>query len=511
MKSFIDKHESKITGIISIFDRIIFKGYLPLGYPEAVENFLNSCNILIKDFKMFAKTKSNQILDFAKSYADKHNRTFKYYNKKIRKEEEARKIAEAEGITEGLVCVFSVLEQNKSFSMRYGKNKPRLAPCYPRCMTLYFYFIDREFGFIHIRLQAWLPYSIQIYVNGHEWLAKELDKEGIGYTKIDNAFIQIDDCERAQEIADKFSKRRWEKKFDVFANRINPLMEGMLQGFKYYWVTDQAEYATDIMFESTDALKELYTKLQRHATVCFSAEDILTFLGRKLHGNFLGEVQNDYKKRLPGARVKHRMKGNWIKMYDKLGCVLRVETVINHPYEFLIRRRGMRKGEKVIGWFPMAKRVSNLYRYAEVSLAANRKYIEALSVVDDPTDAFSLIEQLCEPAKLNGKRKRGLNPIRHSEAMLFMAAMRGEYFIHGFRNAHVAEHLGVKLSEDKVERRRQSSRIGRLLQLLRAHRLIAKVPRSHRYHVTLKGFKFMSAIVHFREEYLPHHLSTATV
>ena len=74
------------------------------------------------------------------------------------------------------------------------------------------------------------------------------------------------------------------------------------------------------------------------------AEDVLTFLGRKLHGGFAGEILNEWKRRWPGARVKHWMKGNWIKMYDKHGCVLRVETVINDPYEFKVRRRAGRRG-----------------------------------------------------------------------------------------------------------------------------------------------------------------------
>ena len=164
-------------------------------------------------------------------------------------------------------------------------------------------------------------------------------------------------------------------------------------------------------------------------------------------------------------------------MYDKFGSVLRVETVINHPYEFKIRRRGKRRGETVMGWFPMAKRVTNLYRYAQVSMAANRQYLDALSVVDDPSASIRMLDKLCAPAKLNGHRKRGMNPVSRGDVKLFAAVMRGEHFIHGFRNGHLAKHLGITLSEDKRERRRQSSRIGRLLQRLRAHRLIAKIPR----------------------------------
>lgn len=93
----------------------------------------------------------------------------------------------------------------------------------------------------------------------------------------------------------------------------------------YYWVIDQSEFATDVIFTDRASLKSLYEKLVKHATLCFSAEDVLTFLGRKLHGRFEGEVLTDYKKRWFGVRVKHRMKENWIRRVTSTGayCALR--------------------------------------------------------------------------------------------------------------------------------------------------------------------------------------------
>ena len=137
-----------------------------------------------------------------------------------------------------------------------------------------------------------------------------------------------------------------------FAARVNPLLRDELKGYRYYWATHQAEYATDVLFTSRPALRELYVRLLRHATLCLRAEDVLTFLGRKLHGGFAGEIMNDWKRRWPGARVKHWMKGNWIKMYDKHGCVLRVGT-INDPYEFKVRRRAGRRGQRTLGVAPL--------------------------------------------------------------------------------------------------------------------------------------------------------------
>jgi hypothetical protein len=96
--------------------------------------------------------------------------------------------------------------------------------------------------------------------------------------------------------------------------------------------------------------RDLYPRLLRHAKLGLHAQDVLTFLGRKLHGGFAGDILTDWKRRWPGARVKHWMKTNWIKLYDKHGCVLRVETVINDPYEFKVRRRAGRRGHRTLRW-----------------------------------------------------------------------------------------------------------------------------------------------------------------
>lgn len=507
MEQFIVKHQAKIQGVISCFDRILFKGYLPMSYPESMEAFLNHRGILFKDFKNFAISCSQTIKDHAVRTAHKADRPFIYLNSPIRKEEKAREIAQRDGVTQGLVCIFSIVEACQSFKLKYGEGKPRLASSAPRCLCLYFYYADREFGLMHVRIQTWFPFTVQIYLNGHEWLARKMTQHGIGYVQVENAFVRIDDCRRAQRFAERFVKKDFPRILEAFARKVNPLLNDLLQGMHYYWVIDQAEYATDVLFKDRAALKDLYQNLLRHATVCFSAEDVLTFLGRKLNGNFQGEVMNNFKKRWPGARVKHRMKGNWIKMYDKHGCVLRIETVINHPYEFRVRREGIRQGERVMAWYPMAKRVTNLYRYAEVCLSANRAYLDALAVVDDPAQAYRVLNALCEPVTQNGRRCRGLNPLRNDDLALFAAALRGEHFIHGFRNRDLAAHLNLRHVQDPRERKRQSARITRLLHLLHAHHLIAKIPRTRRYRLTLRGATLMSAAVYLYNHEFPHTIT----
>src|SRR3982751_3328965 len=135
--------------------------------------------------------------------------------------------------------------------------------------------------------------------------------------------------------------------------------------------------------------------------LCFGAKEVMNFLGRKLHGKFEGEIVSDLSslvcRRTGGSRIKHRVKENWLKMYDKSGLVLRVETVINNPEEFRVRKQVLRNGKQRTEWVEMRKGVAYLFRYREVSLQANSRYLDALATVDDPTHAKRALNRLTTP------------------------------------------------------------------------------------------------------------------
>jgi hypothetical protein len=506
MQAFIEKHKDLITSPLGCFDRVIFKGYLPLSRPEVMERFLDAKGVLIKDLKPFVLEQSERICEHAETLASRAGRPFIFQETKLRKEDYARDLAKTDGILDGLICVFRALEPCQSFKMAFGDKRPRLVSATRKCLFYYFYFLDREFGLMHIKLQSWFPFTVQIYVNGHEWLARKLDLHGVGYRRIDNVFTWLENPKRAQLFSDRFATKDWPAILAVFARRVNPLLSNLLAGQTYYWVTDQAEYALDIPFKNRSDFAPLYSHWLKHATLCFGAEDILRFLGKKLHGAFKGEVLTDSKRRPMGARVKHRVKTNWIKMYDKAGLVLRIETVINQPREFKVRRQGTRNGCKVLDWFPMAKGVANLRHYAIHARRACEHYLDALAAVDNPAPALERLDRLCETTPPKPKPRRGLNPLRRDDQALFAAVMRGEGTLHGFRHSDVARQLGLGKTKDHAESRRRSAKVSRLIHLLRAHGLVAKVPRTRRYRVTPLGNSIMGSAIRIRHE-LPKLLS----
>jgi hypothetical protein len=507
---FVAKFQSHIVATLGCFDRVIFKGYLPFGGDGHLNYFVDGVlRIRRKDFLPFVEQKSQALVDHAKALAAEAGVSYIPLQGYHAKEAIVRDLLEQRQHGEGLVAVLCCQELCRTVKLLHGQGRPRLVYARRPQRVLYFYFLDPEFGLLHLRLQTWFPFTAQVYVNGHDWLARQLHNRRSGFVQCDNAFTQLDSPALAQRLADRFPHLAWVKQLDRWLRRINPVLrEPWLKGRGYYWVIDQAEYSTDLLFQSPQDLADLYPRLLDHATLQFSAKDILTFLGRRLHPRFDGEVLTTCKKdRLPGARVKHRVKNNWLKMYDKFGLILRMETVINQPREFKVRRWRTRHGRRQLLWCPMNKGVANFYRYREVASAANQRYLNALAVVERPSATVKQAERVSEPVRFHGRRRRALNLLRDDEQRLFFAILQGESRLHGFRNRDVAAVLFPRPAATAAQQRRRCAHISRLLQLLRAHGLIAKIPRSHRYRVTAKGDAIMGTAVYLRCKAFPKELA----
>lgn len=513
MDTFLKVHAEDVVGKIETFDRMIFKGHLTRFFPEgAFTRFLHSQGVLLKDFSAYVQKATAAVKERAKALAAEAGRPFEYLataHTRVSgksKEELAREIAERDGIKEGLIAVFSTLELCSSFDVRGNSKTHRLevvrAP--RKCLYLYFYLIDREFGFMHVRLQTWFPFEIQIYINGREWLARQLDRRGLGYRRADNTFTAIDDMAVATRLCARFAHRRWEKLLSVFARRVNPHLSHIQRARfgGYYWCLDQSEYATDVMFKSRARLEAVYPDLRRMALTCLGAEDVLRFLSRKLHGNFKGEVGTDSKRRLEGWRIKHRMKRNSIKMYDKVS-VLRIETTINNPREFTILRPQVRGRRTIWRWMPMGKGVQFLWRYAELSRLANHRYLEALASAPLQGKAVAELDDLCRSRTRRGRHVPGLNPVAADTVALFQAALDGAHCLNGFRNRDLQLRIYPTAPSSHDEARRRTARLSRAIARLRHHGLVAKLPASRRYRPTNRGRRLMGAAVAYRATGLP--------
>jgi len=508
VKSFIQKYEPDVMGSLSGFDRLVFRGILRrLFYPQGMDYCLAFLGVLLKDFGQYVLQVTTRLKEASLALARASGRPIQYLaSSQVRKDDLARQIAARDHLAAGLICVLTCVEPCQTFEIHRHRESKRLQirPHRSKCLHLYHYFIHPQFGFMSARLQTWFPLSIQVCLNGREWLARQLTREGIAYQQRGNCFTWIEDLPRAQEIMDCLLRTPWPAFLEEMAGQLNPIHRELFGDFdlRYYWSVHQSEWATDIMFSDPEKLASIYPRFLRYGLSTFASPDVMRFLGRKIPPTghlppaFAGEVVSRLRQRPEGIRIKHRVGSNHIKLYDKQGSNLRVETTINDPRDFKVLRRKEGDPQGDLAWRPLRKGVADLHRLAQVSEAANRRYLEALSHFQDTASLGAITEKLVRPTTWKGKRVRALNPYGPADLALLKAVARGEFTINGFRNRDLARLLYASHQDlTPREKRRQSGAITRKLRLLRAHGLIKKVPKTHRYHLTATGSKAISTII----------------
>jgi hypothetical protein len=506
MERFLKRHEGRVLGTIAGFDRVLFRGNLSsICHLGGMERFLSSQRVLYKDFKPFVEKISDQVKEHAKKLAAAAQRPFIYLaSSQESKEEKARQIMEQDQIREGLICVLSCVEPCRSYAIRRSERSKRLylIKAERKCLHLYFYFADQEFGLMHVRLQTWLPLTIQVCLNGREYLAQQMEQTGVGYEQQGNCFTWVADFKRAQELIDRLITRNWASFLQALARKVNPWLDprGELVLRPYYWTIREAEYATDILFTDPEALAAVYPALIDHAMKQFHSEDVLRFLGRRNRSQSKGEVRTSLQRRVEGLRIRHWVAENSIKMYDKAGSVLRIETTINNPRRFQVHRRRINKaGVVIMKWLPLRKGIADISRRVAVSRAANERYLEALAVVGEPTPSHRLLDKVSKGVEHRGRKFRALRPISPEDSRVFSTILRGEFLIQGIRNQDLRQRLYPQAHDDPDQRRKNSARVTRYLELLKSHALIYRVPKTNYYRITKYGHELMCTATKFRE------------
>lgn len=516
MDQFIARHQQKIAGTLSGFDRLVFRGTLRVLYfVDGMMQYLRSAGgILLKEFGAHAEQVSTRVKAASVAKAEQEGRPIVYLaSSGINKEEKAREIAERDGIDSGLICVLKTLEPCVSYEIYRNAEKRtiELAQRRRRCLHLYHYWIDPVFGFMSARLQTWFPFAIQVCLNGREWLSRQMDRGGLGYRRDDNCFPHLDDFSRAQRLADEQLKTEWAKQLDQVARQLNPLHDEIFRNFRvnYYWSAYQTEWATDVVFGNNE-LQRFFPMMVRHGVLRFDSAQVMRFLHERRQGR-ADRITSDLRERSEGVRLKHWHNLNSIKIYDKAdGCVLRVETTINDAKDFRVYRPKEGDGGGPKEWRQLRKGVADLYRRAEVSQKANERYLNALAAAEDGTRLEELLQPVLQRVCYKGKPVRALDPFG-GDLELLRAAGRGEFAINGFRNRDLQMLLfaSPRATANKENQRRRSAAISRKLRLLRAHGLIAKVAHTHRYHLTEMGMHLVTAILAARQTPVSRLFQTA--
>jgi len=495
MEKFVTRHKGLVTSILSGFDCLVFRGHLmPLMRSGGMFFFLKAAKVQFLDFGKFALATSERVKQAALAEAKRRNRPVLYLpSSGTSKEDLARELlAEHPVKRPGMICALKAVEPCMSFEYHRSRDKRarglRLVP--RKCPHIYQYYQHPTFGFMNARIETWFPFNIQICLNGREWLARQLTRRHSGFERADNCFTRLGNSELAQRLMDEQLRTDWSVALGTIAHALNPLHDEIFASspMDYYWSVYQSEWATDLLFKNRAALAEIYPALVQHATMHLKSPDVMRFLGRKLHGNFEGEVTSSFKSRIEGVRVKHWAHGNSVKMYDKAGSVLRVETTIGRTNDFKVLRPRHDNPDGKLEWQRLRKGVADLHRLAELSRRSNERYLDALSVVDDITTCSSIFDTVARPVVNGSRRFRALRIGDPEDLALLDGISRGEFATAGFRNRDIRLFLHPSSrTATKPELHRLSAKTSRLLRLLRAHGIIRKINKTHRYQLTERG------------------------
>jgi hypothetical protein len=520
MDRFTTKYADHLAGTLSGFDRLVFRGSLRrLAYAQGMREYLSCHSVLLKDFGAFANALTQRLRQACEAAAQAQDVPVVYLpSPETSKEDTARRLAQERGITHGPICLLSTVELGSAYEVRANRATQRLELRRKRrpCLHYYRYEFHPVCGFLGARLQTWFPFDLQICLNGREWLAQQLEAAGVGYVRQDNCFLHVADFAQAQQLLEAQLRVCWPELLDGIARTLQPLHPEWFGEFRteYYWTVQQSEWATDLVFQDPQQLRRLYPRLVQHGMTNLGSTDVLRFLGRKLGpgerlpGAFQGEVTSDLKGRVEGVRLKHRVKQNSVKLYDKAAtaqrAVLRAETTLNQVAEFKVYRAKEGGPAEEKAWRPLRKSVADLHRRAEVSQAANERYLNALASADDRTLLGEPLQRVTVPTTWQGKRVRALQPFAPADMALLQAVSRGEFSVNGLPGALWAWDLRPLLygPEDRLapeEVRRRAGRVTRQLRLLRAHGVLRKVPGTHRYQLTEEGRALTTALLSARQ------------
>ena len=490
---FTEKYSDQISGILHCFDRIVIQGTIPgICYADGMTSYLYYKKIRIFDYPQFAAPLKEEIRNNAEAIALKNGIKIQFLSKRnIRKETIIQTIINKRGDHPGLVHILSAMESCPSYKPWHNKKtgKTYLKYVTAKCLHYYFYFIDEDLGLCYVRVPTWCPFRLQIYFNGHNVLKSAMDENGIVSEIRDNAILKTDSFEVAQEICNDLNIEHIHEKLNEFANLYCPVIKHFFPA-EYHWSVMQIEYATDIIFQRQEDLKLIYENLTRTAIHSVKPENIATFLGKKIHPLYQDEMGNNFSTRIEGTCVKFKMGPTSIKMYDKFGIILRIETTTN-DLSFFKHYRKVEHRDGSISWklAPMKKGLYSMGTLKTIMLRSNKRFINFISDIVDPTIGIKKLEKVTKTIIQNDRSFKGFNFFSPEDFTILQSLISGEFTISGFQNKNLREKLEGH----------SSSQISRVLKRLHTHGLIKKVARTYKYYLTRLGSQVITMALKLKE------------
>ncbi len=497
------RYADQLAGSLRCFDRVILHGLLvDVAHPGALLVSMQAAGYKPRDLPRFAQPITAKVRDHIIELARAHQLEIEVVTRKtFRQEDRVAEILKTRGTAPGLVHIFAVKESGTVFDIRHARADGYAQVITRRgaCMHYYLYWIHAQLGLIHVRVPTWLPLRLQVYFNGHNWLAHQLKAAGIAYEMSDNAFSACADWQRAQQLADSLDPRQLHEQLRELTQLCCPASSQFPNG--YHWSLSQVEYAQDLVFKEQSRVDQLFEELARQALLSIKADDVARFLGKRLPLRHDTQVNSHLGRRHAGLRLKHSFGPASVKLYNKPGGILRLEmTTYDVSFFKHYRQVVHRDGSKEQCLATMKKSIYSVRDLAELMQAAVKRYSQWLASLREHTAGQQDTTRLGKSARdAQGRSYRGFNPFLDEDERMLQVLLRGEHALGGV----TARRLRVVLEGWS------RGRIGRLLRRFRLHGLLRKVGHSHTYHLTAWARRVVSAVLDIKNNFIVPRLAQA--
>jgi len=477
--SVADVLSSKVELEVECIDRMYLNVYVPqLQHDKGVVGFFRYHRGHTFASSALMKPISDRFVADLESYAAEQKVPLIRFEKGQRKDDVAKEhLARFKG-TEGLLFIGKAQEKSRVFRTE-GRRHPQTGKRFAWIVSstalvnqYYCYAVDEEFGPFFLKFGSYFPYNAKLCINGHEYLKRQLAKKGIAFEALDNGILSCEDPKRLAALCETLTPQKIDALLRKWLKRLpHPFApKDRRAGYRYQVSILQAEFSLTQVLERPVHGRIFFEEVIRENLDLGRPDQVQLIFERRLTrrtpGRFRTRVITDGV--IPSLHVDY--KRTRIKQYHKEGRALRTETTINDTYDFRIGRS-----------------LKNLPALAAIGFAANRRLLEVQTVSHDCTLGEKAFQQLQAPVARDTQRAAALRfgdpRVLALLQVLVLFCLQPE----GFRNQHLREHYARLLGLDPTAL--TPGQLTYQLRRLRLHRLIERIPRSHRYRLTDFGLR----------------------
>jgi hypothetical protein len=379
-----------------------------------------------------------------KTFAQRQGIPLFQFRRKESKDQRAKQWRAQRPVRDAVVFIGVAQEKAYAFSARrlpgrravfeFARNKSVMPNYY------YFYLDDADWGEAFIKVCSYAPWGLKIYLNGHEWLKRQLAKEGIGFEALDNGFLSCKNPQRLQELAEGLGPKPMEAFLTKWLDRLPmPLsIDDRLAGYRYQMSIWQMEVSLTQIMDRPLAGRQFFEEVIRDNLDLGRPDRVQLIFPRKIirttPGSFRTRVLREGVQ--PSLHVSYKHFD--LKQYYKEGRGLRTEGTFHDPGDF-----GVNKG------------LDNLPYLKELGRQINRRLLEVERVSQNCGLSAESIQRVVQPTvTADGQRAPGLKFGDQRVMALMLALSLFDGLINGFRSrelrSKVATLLGVGWDEYKA-------------------------------------------------------------